>query len=94
MMLGWSTAAAARDSLMNRCRNASSGRAGGEDLERDPPVQAVVVGAVHHSHATLADLLLQPVTGHVGDPTPKSPGAAWFPSLTVPPDSLQISVPL
>ena len=37
---------------------------GCEDLERDLAFQPLIVGAEHHRHAALADLLLQPVPGH------------------------------
>ena len=83
-MCGWSTAAAALDSRMKRCRNASSLASSGARIfsatRRSKPG---IAGAEDDRHAAAADLLLEPVAGYLrahGKPA----YAAGFSSLTAP----------
>ena len=62
MMCGSSTAAAARDSAINRRRNAGSAASSRrQDLQRHQPTQPLIASPEHHRHPARPDLRFQPV---------------------------------
>ena len=61
MMCGADSRATSRDSCRNRASNCRVGHGRRQDLERDDPVPAGVVGPVDLAHPAATDQLLEPV---------------------------------